>query len=234
MPKKCKYCDDPFKPKFSSLEKHCQKEDCRIKYAIEEVAKQKVAQKKQIEKKWKQQKIILKENTTNWKNSLQNEINKIVRLIDKDLPCLAKKKGGQIHAGHIFSRGSSATIRYNLHNIHRQNAQSNHFQNDDGLLREGLVNEYGQEYMDFISQLRSTPQLQYKNFQYKEFTKEAQKIVLHLSKLNLNYSLKNRILMRNKINNDLGIYESEFCVFDNFNNINNTHNINNIDNINNV
>jgi hypothetical protein len=214
MPKKCKNCGEPFTPKYSSFEKYCQKKDCLFKYAMEVVEKKRQAQKKLADKKWKEQKADFKEKTSNWKNKLQVEINKIVRLIDKDLPCLARKRGGKMAAGHVFSRGSSPPIRYNLHNIHRQNTQSNHFQNDDGLLREGLVNEYGQQYMDFISELRRTPQLHYKDFEYKEFTKKAQGIVLSLTKLNLNYSLKNRILLRNRINEELGIYDLEFCFFE--------------------
>lgn len=234
MPKKCKNCGDPFLPKYSSFEKYCGKEDCRIKYALEVVEKQKQAQKKQAEKKWKEQKAVLKEKTSNWKHKLQVEVNKIVRLIDKDLPCLARKKGGKMAAGHIFSRGSNPTIRYNLHNIHRQNTQSNHFQNDDGLLREGLVNEYGQNYMNFISELRTTPQLHYKEFEYREFTYVAQKIALSLSKLNLTYSLENRILLRNKINEELAIYDSQFWCFINIDNISNIDNKDNICNINKI
>jgi len=93
----------------------------------------------------------LKNDIVDWKPKLQMKINLIVRLIDKGLPCLARGVNAkQMHGGHIFSRGSNRTMRYNLHNIHRQSAQSNHFQNDDGLLREGLSNEYGYEYMDFI------------------------------------------------------------------------------------
>ncbi len=214
MAKKCKNCGEPFVPKYSSLEKYCGAEDCRVKYALEVVAKQKLAQKKQAEKKWKIQKADLKESTSNWKHKLQVEVNKIVRLIDRDLPCLARKQGGKMQAGHIYSRGSNPTVRYNLHNIHRQNAQSNHFQNDDGLLREGLVNEYGQDYMDFISELRRTPQLRYKDFEYKELTHNAQQIVSSLIQLDLTFSLEKRILMRNKINLELGIYAIEFCCFD--------------------
>jgi hypothetical protein len=231
MPKKCKYCQEPFKPRFSSLEKYCQKEDCRIRFAMEMVAKQKEAQKKQIALKWKNEKAVLKEKTTNWKNSLQFEINRIVRLIDKDLPCLATKRQGKMHAGHVFSRGSNPTIKYNLHNIHRQCAQSNHFQSDDVILREGLVNEYGQDYMTFISELRQTTALPYKNIDYMEFSKKAQKIALNLSKLDLTYTLQNRILMRNKINKELGIYEPKFCHFSNTHNIHNTVKTDNIDNI---
>jgi hypothetical protein len=225
MKKKCKHCGEKFTPKYSSLEQFCSKEDCRIQFAILTVKKKKESEEKARQRKNIIEKRNLRSATTNWKNALQDEINKIVRLIDKDLPCLARKKIGKMNAGHVFSRGSSPTIRFNLHNIHRQNAQSNHFQNDDGLLREGLSIEYGEEYFTFISELRRTPKLKYKDFEYEVFTKEAKKIVLSLAKLDLTYSLKNRIDMRNKINEQLGIYENEYCFFDNTSNTSNISNI---------
>lgn len=206
MAKKCKNCKVPFVPKYSSLEKYCGEVDCRIAYSLEVVRN-----KKKLEEKKTRQKMV--DNTTNWKSRLQDEINSIVRRIDKGLLCLARNKGGQIHAGHVYARGGNTTIRYNLHNIHRQNAQSNHFQNDDGLLREGLVKEYGQDYMDFISDLRRTPKLEYKDFDYKGFYIKAHDIALRLAKLDLTYSLKNRISLRNKINEELEIYEQEYCQF---------------------
>jgi len=157
----------------------------------------------------------MRSNTKSWKTELQTNINKIVRLIDKDLLCLARNQKGQLHAGHVFSRGGNQTIRYNLHNIHRQSAQSNHWQNDDGLLRDGLTNEYGQSYMDFIASLRQTPALEYKEWQYKELSLKSAKIALRLKKLDLTYSIAERIKLRNEINLELGIYESKFCKFKN-------------------
>lgn len=92
---------------------------------------------KEEKKKSYQKKKQQKDKLENWYARLQDKINIIVRLIDKGLPCIATKRiPNQMHAGHVFSRGSNPTIRFNLHNIHRQSAQSNHFQNDDGLLRE--------------------------------------------------------------------------------------------------
>jgi len=213
MAKKCRHCGEPFKPIFSSFEKYCQKEDCRIHDALEKVKKKKQAEEKKKAKQWQQQKIILRENTTNWKNALQTEINKIVLLIDKDLLCLATRKQGKMNAGHVFSRGSNATIRFNLHNIHRQSAQSNHFQSDDVLLREGMIREYGQHYMPFVSELQRTPKLMFKDFEYMALTREAQKIAMRLQKLGLSYSIQNRIMLRNKINLELAIYTPEFCCF---------------------
>ncbi len=161
----------------------------------------------------KEVKKKMKSNTTNWKQVLQDHVNKIIRLIDKDLLCLARNQKGQIHAGHVYARGGNSTIRYNLHNIHRQCAQSNKWQNDDGLLREGIINEYGQAYMDFIASLRQTPQLELKPLEFKELSAKASKIVLRLKKADLNYSIGERMDLRNQINIELGIYDKKYCEF---------------------
>lgn len=163
----------------------------------------------------KNRKPKLQEETTNFKARLQTQINKIVRLIDKGLPCLARNNyPGQVHAGHVFSIGSNQTIRFNLHNIHRQGAQSNHYQNDDGLLREGLRNEYGQKYFEFISGLRQSPELNLKQNEYKELAKQAKSIVNHLEAAkDKTYPLSERIHLRNWVNKELGIYANEYCVF---------------------
>lgn len=173
-----------------------------------------IKHKKDCDAKKKKEEKQIKNDIVDWKSKLQIKINEIVRLIDVGLPCLAKGiHANQMHAGHVYARGGNQTIRYNLHNIHRQSAQSNHFQNDDGLLREGLAKEYGQEYMDFISELRQTPHLEYKNHEYLEFTKRASKIVLELKKRGLTNDLKDRIKLRNDINNKLEIYDKKYCEF---------------------
>jgi len=173
--------------------------------------------KKEIVKNSKTETRKQKDKLKKWSDELQKKVNIIVRFIDKDLPCLATKRiAKQTHAGHIFARGGNQTIRFNLHNIHRQSAQSNHFQNDDGLLREGVVREYGQPYMDFISELRRTPQLNYSNEDYHEFYKKASKIALSLKKLDVLYGIEERLIQRDKINQELGIYSIEYCLFNPF------------------
>ena len=156
----------------------------------------------------------LKDSIINWRDKLQTKIQEISRLIDVGLPCLARGyHPNQIHGGHVFAKGGNKTISLNLHNIHRQSAQSNHNQNDDGLLREGLINEYGKEYMDFISELRQCPSLNYSNIEYKDFYRLACKIALQLKREGNRFELKERIDARNRINKELEIYQYEFCVF---------------------
>ena len=119
----------------------------------------------------------------NYKVKLQDKINEIVRLIDIGLLCLARgTHAGQIHGGHIFSRGSSPQMKYNLHNIHRQSAQSNHYQNEDGLLRDGLKKEYGEDYYNFLSSMQGNPVVKYSNEEYREFYNRANKIARDLKK----------------------------------------------------
>ncbi len=79
------------------------------------------------------------------KKELQTEINRIVRLIDFDKNCISCNHGmdgftRQAHAGHYHSVGSSPSIRFNIHNIHKQCSICNNFKS--GALREyrqGLI-----------------------------------------------------------------------------------------------
>lgn len=169
--------------------------------------------KKKAEKEKREKSREEKSLNLDWSKKLQDEVNAIVRTIDKGLPCLARNIRGQIHAGHVYARGGNSTIKYNLHNIHRQSAQSNHYQNDDGKLREGVVNEYSQDYMDFISALRRTPALQYNNREYRDLTNKARVILKALKKADKIYSKSERLEMRNRINLELGVYDSEFCEY---------------------
>lgn len=161
-----------------------------------------------------------REQLTDYKPKLQTVVNQISRLIDIGLPCLARGyHANQIHAGHVYARGGNQIMRYNLHNIHRQSAQSNKSGNDDGLLREGLVNEYGQDYMNFISELRQTPPVKYTNPEYIELYKNACKIANMLKKQGKTYPFpEQRIEMRNEINNALGIYDQKYCEYKSLNN----------------
>ena len=155
-----------------------------------------------------------KEKITLWRPKLQTKIQQISRLIDIGLPCLARGyHSGQIHGGHVWGKGSNTTMALNLHNIHRQSAQSNKWGNDDGLLRERLGEEYGESYLDFVRGLKTTPTLHWANVDYMDFYTKACKISNELRKKGERFDLNDRIKMRNEINLELGIYENEQCVY---------------------
>jgi len=169
--------------------------------------------KKKVEKEKKDELRALKKTLEPVKSKLQRKIQLIVRLIDKGQLCLARNTRGQMHGGHVFARGGNSQMGFNLHNIHRQSASSNKYQNDDGLLRDGVVYEYGQPYMDYIGSLKRTPSVKYSDAEYREFYLKASKIALKLKAGDLRYSKEDRIRLRNEINIELGIYDNEFCTF---------------------
>lgn len=175
---------------------------------------QKIIQKQAVVK-YKKKRKKDKDEATDWKKKLQTSINEIVRLIDKGQMCPAKKyHAKQFHAGHVYSRGAEPSLRYNLHNIHRQSAQSNHFQNEDGLFREGLSNEYGPTYMEFLSSLREIRALKYSQREYNTFYKKAREIALRLRKEDKTYTRQERLKIRNKFNIQLGIYPLKHCHYE--------------------
>lgn len=155
-----------------------------------------------------------KDKLVNWRKKLQTKIQHIARIIDKDLPCLARGTfGGQMHGGHVFAKGGHSTMALNLHNIHRQSAYSNTFKNDDGLLREKLVYEYGEDYLNFIKDINKHPPLKHSNNCYKEIYELACEVANKLLKRDLTYELRYRVSLRNDINVILGIYDAESCIF---------------------
>ena len=172
--------------------------------------------KAENEKRERRQRREEKEALIDYRGKLQTKIQEMARRIDYGQPCLARGyHPDQMHGGHIFSKGSSKTISLNLHNVHRQSAQSNRAGNDDGLLRERLVNEYGQDYFDFLSQMRRCQALKYSNIEYKAFYEKACRISTQMKRSGKTYSSpKERIKMRNNINSELGIYPKEFSIYD--------------------
>ena len=203
--KKCKQCGAKFTP-TRPLQYICSPK-CAMLYADKN-------SKEIVKAKAKEEKKKMVEELTNWSQKLMTKIQEIARLIDHGQPCLARGvMANQFHGGHVYSRGSNPQIKYNLHNIHRQSAQSNHFQNDDGLLREGLVKEYGQEYMDFISELRTIQSHKLKNEDCMNFYKVACKIAARLKKDLKPYEKEDRIILRSQVNLALEIYPEQYCVF---------------------
>lgn len=206
MPK-CKICKQTFTPKYSTLQKTCLKAECVNTFYQQN--KPKI--QKQIAKNEKKE---LQIKVVNYSDKLQSKVQEIARLIDKDLNCLAKNTPTkQVHGGHVFSRGGHSNFKYNLHNIHRQSAHSNHFQNDDRLMHEGIVREYGSEYLDFINSLQQTSLLKLSNIEWLSKYQIACKIANRLRKEGKNYTLHERINLRNSVNLELGIYEPIYCNF---------------------
>lgn len=204
--RKCKHCGDYYLPKFKSTEP-CSKYECRL-----------IELKNKTPKINKKIMYIAKKEQTDYKKALQLEVQKIARLIDYKCLCLARNiVPKQSHGGHLYNRSSNANMCFNLHNIFTQSAMSNHFQNDDGLMRDGVVRVFGQDYLDFINSLKSTPVQKYTNEDYKFFLQKARVITKQLTEWNNQLeqprSATSRIHLRNWANTELGIYPNEFLNF---------------------
>lgn len=199
-PKNCRSCGVQFDP-YNSLQVVCST-SCAV-----ELARKKVAKKKKQE---------FKDNDISdiWKR-LQTEINAIARGIDYGLPCLARGHyPNQMHGGHIFSVGGNTGMRFNLHNIHRQGAHSNHFQNDDGLLREGLRNEYGIKYFEFLNSMRGQSLPNLPPSKWMDILKAARQAKRLIQKaIDEPLTSEERIELRNNVNQDLEIYNNQFSIY---------------------
>ena len=168
-------------------------------------------------KEWRveKQKTLERIETKNWweAKKLQPLINNIARIIDFGLPCIAREQYGKIDGGHFKAVKGSEIIRFNLHNIHRQSAQSNrHYDGDTALFREGIIRDYGWEYLALVDQLK---------FIYRagnlwtkqdiiEAVPRARAIRNRLKKeITEIQTPRQRILLRNLVNAEMGFYTKE-------------------------
>jgi hypothetical protein len=125
-------CRAEFKP-MQSFIKWCSPE-CGHAIAVAKLAKQKTAQARaarvaaradRAETKKKLEKFKRKPR---WIAEVQDIFNQIVRLEDRDLPCISCNKfvvddgrpGGVWDAGHYLARGGSGHLRFDRRNVHKQ------------------------------------------------------------------------------------------------------------------
>ncbi|MEN9655094.1 MAG: hypothetical protein RL311_2 [Bacteroidota bacterium] len=211
MPK-CKICSQKFIPVRSSLEKTCAEIDCRTKWAIGEVAKQKLVRDKKTKQDWNKEKIVLKEklkSLTDWHNDLQKEINSIVREIDKHHPCISSQRslGKNYDAGHLYSRGSNPHIRYHLFNIFAQSVHDNQWKSGNQLdFVFGIEKIFGLEVKDYCLSLKGLPELKLSIEEIKEKIPIARSILKWCKMQDRKFTLQERISLRKEFNIKLNIY----------------------------
>lgn len=146
--KPCKVCTTKFTPR--NMEPVCSPK-CAIEYNRR--ARQK---KEQTDNKaWRSQKQILLDKTRKhsyYEDKLQEVVNAIARAIDNDLPCIScDSTAGQAHGGHYHAVGSNNSIRFNLHNIHKQDAHCNMYKHANQVkYSAGLRKRYGKKYYDRV------------------------------------------------------------------------------------
>ncbi len=215
-PKTCKICKAVFTP-IRSLQCVCDSR-CAIEYGVRQTAKRLDKKVSEYKSELRAEKREAKEKLINHQAYLQKEIQTIARIIDFKCLCLARniipyKKNG----GHVFTNKGNINMAMNLHNIFMQSAHSNGSQQDDGLMRDGVARVFSLEYLQFINGLKATPIMKYTNEDYKEIRSRAKLVIKHITELNkdliLHRTPSDRINLRNWANEQLGIYQHQYCVF---------------------
>lgn len=193
-------CKDKFIAKYF-LQKHCmEKEEC-IKLEIE---MKKATIWKEKRKEWK-----VNTHSKEHRKYLQDEINKLARMIDAKfyndcIDCGKPYGDNKIDACHLISRKKNSSLKWNLHNLHGGHSQCNVFnENHESAYKEGLKKRYGIEYLEMVENLP---------VQYREIKLSNQEVHDKLTivrKLNRDidtYKFENAIAARNLMNQLIGIY----------------------------
>jgi len=205
--RKCKVCLVEFQ-KLQPLQYVCSVQ-CSIKDSRSK-------QEKKAKSEWSEKKKVLSEKLmtkSDYEKQLQTEINHIVRIIDKGHPCIATGSlKGKMNAGHYYSVGAFPALRFNLFNIYIQSEHSNSWKAGDNIrYADGLIQTFGQSHFDYIHTLRQLhPTINLSIHELKEAILKAKFIVKTLAKLEPKYTIQQRLILRKKLNQSIGIYLESF------------------------
>lgn len=215
---RCKNCKEKFEPKVF-LQKYCKEIDCQTAKAMFLLEKK----KKQDKKDWDIEKQRIKDKN-GWstkkppKNVLQDEINKLSRMIDNHfkLPCISCGNTNDVKydGGHRISVSADISIRYNLHNIRKQcskNCNVSLSGNPDGY-DEGLKKRHGLKYKNYVKyELRKIySYMDLGSIDYPKKIKLVRKLIRDFETFHLTNSISARIMF----NNLIGIYKTELGEID--------------------
>lgn len=207
--KTCKICKAKFTNIYYPLAVVCNP-ICAQKYSALHLKKTEL-KKAKLKKSENKEKLKDLENLSYWNNLLQKDINKIVRLIDVGCPCISsgRKYRSDDQAGHMYSIGSTPSLRFNLLNLWSQSIT-------DNMHLSGNLLNYRQSLVDFglIDLLYhhkcEYPVLKLSKEQIKETLPIAKSIIKELLRRNevdsLPRSVQNRLNLRLKYQKLLKIY----------------------------
>lgn len=183
---------------------------------IKPKAQRKVKVKQSKETKEAKKKLLSPDNFR--AKYAQPKINLIARLIDYGCSCIATNNNGKMNGGHRISVGANRSTSLNLHNIHIQTFESNHFKSGDNMKYDiGIVERYGDNYLKFLNSLHQTPKLGLNLNDYEKVIQIANSIIKALENENKTLTEPreaiNRIELRNRYNFELGIYQEQQAIY---------------------
>lgn len=207
---KCKICSEKFEPKYF-LQKVCENIDCKVKWSIQVVAKQKQIKERERKQSWNKEKLELKEklkSLSDWKNDMQREINVLIREIDKKHPCIATGTyNGQMHAGHYFSVGSNPTLRFHLENIWLQSMHSNSWKSGDTIrYQQGIIETFGKDYLEYMNSLKSIEPLKLTIEDIKLKIPLVRSLIKWVKLQDRKFTNDERVFLRKEFNDKIGLY----------------------------
>lgn len=190
-PKKCKSCGKEFTPTYSTLQKVCGVQ-CSIA-----ISKPKPLKKSDVLGRGDYVKL------------LQANINKLVRLIDKEYWCISSGiEPKQAHAGHYHPTSTAQQVRFNLLNIWLQSAYDNTYKHGNHIgYMQGLIHNFG---VDVFHEVRDLPE-KYKGLkptieQLKSAIEATKPLIKYETKRQGKYTLRERVQKRREYNTAIGLY----------------------------
>lgn len=161
---------------------------CQDVFIAKTVEKIREERKRKQRKEWRDKKRKYKESLGIGVDQLQKVINKIVRKLDENEPCIVFPSL-QIdfetkQAGHSYSRSRKPHLKYLLLNIHGESERSNGDQNiTDEVRVRAAADRYGDEIIEWLHyvDVNNRP-LKLTNQDKNEAIKEARKILRELER----------------------------------------------------
>lgn len=152
---KCIICKQKFTPIRSSLEKSCSEIECRTKWSMQVVAKQKEKQIKDNKRAWTEEKKIIKERLmtlSDYEREAKKSFQKWIRLRDSKLPCIScgNSKTTDWAGGHFYPAGIYSGLMFDERNCHKQcNTHCNKYLSGNLLeYRKSLIERYSLEFVE--------------------------------------------------------------------------------------
>lgn len=143
--KKCSVCKTLYNP-FRSTQVVCN-------YLCAQLYADELNRKKEL-KDWKIKKAKMKEDLmslSDWLKIAQTHFNTYIRHRDKDKPCIScgTKLQGKFDAGHMWSSGGHANLRFDEYNVNGQCVYCNqHLHGNISMYRINFIKRYSEEVLN--------------------------------------------------------------------------------------
>lgn len=203
---KCKECKEPIDHNRTYPGNSIVIPYCTLHLSIVFANKAKKERIKKETASFKEMKIRVG-NKRSYKQVLQDEVNKLVKMIDFGYKCISCGKGEIMYAGHYHTVKSCGNIRYNLLNIWNQCYGCNNFLSANKTEYKAKLNEmYGHELTELITiKLPSLYPVEHlKRFDLKQKIELVRKLIRSYEPRHL--SMTERLSERIRFNQLIGIY----------------------------